>query len=101
MIFSNVSSVLCSTEPSTEFFEQHLSVFILFGKKNPLIFNIKQTTSGFSCVPYVPDPENTNLLKTAMGIYRKFDKYPESLRCAIQLNDMATVEEIFSSCKDL
>ena len=60
-----------------------------------------QTILNFSCVPYVPDPENTNLLKTAMGIYRKFDKYPEALRCAIQLNDMATVEEIFSSCKDL
>merc|ERR1719469_1320257 len=25
-----------------------------------------------SCVPYVPDPENTNLLKTALGIFRKF-----------------------------
>ena len=53
------------------------------------------------CVPYVPEPENTNLLKTAMSIYRKFDKYPEAMRCAIQLNDMTIVKEIFTSCKDL
>ena len=30
-----------------------------------------------SCVPYAPDPENTILMKTALQIYRKFDKYCE------------------------
>ncbi|EEC13565.1 26S proteasome regulatory subunit rpn1, putative [Ixodes scapularis] len=31
-----------------------------------------------SCVPYVPEPENTNLLKTAMEIFLKYERYPES-----------------------
>lgn len=54
-----------------------------------------------SCVPYVPDPENTNLLKTAVNIFRKFDRHPESLRLAMMLNDSQLIEEIFMSCKDV
>ncbi|XP_067938039.1 26S proteasome non-ATPase regulatory subunit 2-like [Watersipora subatra] len=53
-----------------------------------------------SCVPYVPDPENTNLLKTCLAINRKFNKYPESLRLAIQLNDIKLITEIFKTCPD-
>ncbi|KAK3103587.1 hypothetical protein FSP39_020371 [Pinctada imbricata] len=53
-----------------------------------------------SCVPYVPDPENTTLLRTAVDLYRKFNQYPQAIRFAMQLNDMALVEEIFTSCKD-
>ena len=30
-----------------------------------------------SCVPYVPDPENTALLEAALGLFRKFKKYPQ------------------------
>ncbi|XP_078333665.1 26S proteasome non-ATPase regulatory subunit 2-like [Crassostrea virginica] len=54
-----------------------------------------------SCVPYVPDPENTTLLKTAVELYRKFNQYPQALRFAMQLNDIALIEEIFLSCKDI
>ncbi|XP_041365311.1 26S proteasome non-ATPase regulatory subunit 2-like [Gigantopelta aegis] len=54
-----------------------------------------------SCVPYVPDPENTKLLKTAVDLYRKYDQYPQALRFAMQLNDSKLVDDIFSSCKDL
>lgn len=57
--------------------------------------------SFFSCVPYVPDPENTTLLKTAVELYRKFNQYPQALRFAMQLNDIALIEEIFLSCKDM
>jgi len=53
-----------------------------------------------SCVPYVPDPENTNLLKTALSIFRKFKQFPQAMRLALQLNDKALVEEIFLSCQD-
>lgn len=53
-----------------------------------------------SCVAYVPDPENTNLLRTALNIFRKFKCYPESLRLAMMLNDMALIREIFTSCPD-
>lgn len=53
-----------------------------------------------SCVPYVPDPENTNLLKTALSIFRKFEQYPHAIRLALQLNDHPLVREIFLECKD-
>ena len=53
-----------------------------------------------SCVPYVPDPENTNLLKTALSIFRKFEQFPHAIRLALQLNDHQLVKEIFMECKD-
>ncbi|KAM7286914.1 26S proteasome non-ATPase regulatory subunit 2 [Ixodes scapularis] len=53
-----------------------------------------------SCVPYVPEPENTNLLKTAMEIFLKYERYPEALRLAMQLNSLEVVQRIFIQCKD-
>ncbi|XP_033638428.1 26S proteasome non-ATPase regulatory subunit 2-like [Asterias rubens] len=53
-----------------------------------------------SCVNYVPEPEDSILLRTALGIFRKFNRYPEAMRLAIQLNDMELVEDIFTTCKD-
>ncbi|XP_031550195.1 26S proteasome non-ATPase regulatory subunit 2-like [Actinia tenebrosa] len=51
-----------------------------------------------SCVNYVPEPEDSTLLRTALSIFRKFDKLPEALNLAIQLNDIELVKEIFTSC---
>lgn len=53
-----------------------------------------------NCVPYVPDPENVNLLKTSLSIYRKFNQWPQALRLALQINDHALIEEVFLACKD-
>jgi len=53
-----------------------------------------------SCVPYVPEPENTNLLTTALNIFKQFKQYPQAMRLALQLNDKAIVEELFNSCPD-
>ncbi|KAK6191705.1 hypothetical protein SNE40_003321 [Patella caerulea] len=53
-----------------------------------------------SCVPYVPDPENTTLIKTAVDIYLKFKQFPQALRFALHLNDIKLIEEIFYSCND-
>merc|ERR1712227_951010 len=53
-----------------------------------------------SCVPYVPEPENTNLLNTALQLFRKFDQYPHAMRIALQMNDPTKVQEIFHSCQD-
>jgi len=53
-----------------------------------------------SCVPYVPDPENTNLLVTALNIFKKFKQLPQAMRLALQLNDRELVEEIFNGCED-
>ena len=49
---------------------------------------------------YVPDPENTILLKTVLAIYRNFKQYAESVFVAMQLGDADLVKEIFASCTD-
>ena len=53
-----------------------------------------------SCVPYVPEPENTNLLQAALKLFRKFEEYPQALRLALQINDTNLVQEIFTECND-
>lgn len=53
-----------------------------------------------SCVPYVPDPENTNLLKTSLNIFLKFKKYPDALRLAMQLGDVEQIKSIMHGCED-
>jgi 26S proteasome regulatory subunit N1 len=52
-------------------------------------------------VNYVPEPENSALLRCALGVFRKFSRFPEALRLALMLNDMELVEDIFTSCKDV
>uniref|UniRef100_A0A0L8GBA9 26S proteasome non-ATPase regulatory subunit 2 n=1 Tax=Octopus bimaculoides TaxID=37653 RepID=A0A0L8GBA9_OCTBM len=54
-----------------------------------------------SCVPYVPDPENTILIRKAVHLYRKFKQYPHAMRFAMQVNDLQLMREIFYSCDDL
>uniref|UniRef100_A0A8C2ZF77 Proteasome 26S subunit ubiquitin receptor, non-ATPase 2 n=1 Tax=Cyclopterus lumpus TaxID=8103 RepID=A0A8C2ZF77_CYCLU len=54
-----------------------------------------------SCVSYVPEPENSALLRCSLNIFRKFNRYPEALRLALMLNDVELVENIFTSCKDI
>lgn len=53
------------------------------------------------CVPYAPDPENTTLMKTALEIYLKFEKYCEAMYVALQLNEDELIEDIFTKCSDL
>ena len=53
-----------------------------------------------SCVPYVPEPENTNILTTALNIFKQFKQYPQAMRLALQLNDKTIVEGLFNSCPD-
>ncbi|XP_022694054.1 26S proteasome non-ATPase regulatory subunit 2-like, partial [Varroa jacobsoni] len=54
-----------------------------------------------SCVPYVPDPDNLALMRTALSIFMKFKNYPDALRLAMQLNETERVTEIFTRCKDV
>lgn len=54
-----------------------------------------------SCVPYVPHPENSILLRCAVDLYKKFDQYTQAMRFAMYLNDSKLIEDIFLSCKNL
>lgn len=53
-----------------------------------------------SCVAYVPDPENSELLRTSLRIFRKFGQWPRALRVAMQLNDAKLVEDLLRDCPD-
>lgn len=52
------------------------------------------------CVAYVPEPEDTVLLNTCYRIYIKFEQEMLALRCAIQLNNMDLIQEVYNNCKD-
>ena len=51
-----------------------------------------------SCVSYVPEPDDTKLLKCSLAIYKKFDRYPEAMKIAIQLNNIELIKDVFLSC---
>ncbi len=67
---------------------------------HPLEYDSNDGIFAFSCVNYVPEPEDAMLLRTALDILRKFDRHVEALRLAIRLNDMEMVEKIFTGCTD-
>ena len=52
------------------------------------------------CVSYVPEPEDSILLRTSYKLYLKFQQDQLALRCAIQLNDMDLIQEVFYGSKD-
>eukprot|EP00049_Salpingoeca_infusionum_P009476 m.159972 g.159972 ORF g.159972 m.159972 type:complete len:894 (-) comp14344_c0_seq1:1687-4368(-) len=53
-----------------------------------------------SCVPFVAEPEDTQLLKTCLAIFRKFAKFPQAMQVALRLNDVDMIMEIFKECSD-
>eukprot|EP00795_Rhopilema_esculentum_P012677 gene12677-3387_t len=48
-----------------------------------------------SCVNYVPEPEDSALLNSAIRIFLRFDRFPDAAMLAVRLNDMDKVKEIF------
>ena len=48
----------------------------------------------------MPEPEDSILLRTSYKLYLKFQQDQLALRCAIQLNDMDLIQEVFYGCKD-
>ncbi|CAI2352032.1 unnamed protein product [Caenorhabditis sp. 36 PRJEB53466] len=53
-----------------------------------------------SCAPLTPDPDNIILIKTALQLYLKFNRYLEAARCAIMVNDVPQVRQIFAKTTD-
>ncbi|KAK4474032.1 hypothetical protein MN116_003345 [Schistosoma mekongi] len=48
-----------------------------------------------SCVAYLPTPDNNKVLQHATTLYRKFEDLGNAMRCALRLNDMNLIREIF------
>lgn len=53
-----------------------------------------------SCAPLTPDPDNIILIRTALQLYLKFNRYLEAVRCAIMVNDIPQVHQIFAKASD-
>lgn len=54
-----------------------------------------------ACSDYAADTEELQqTLKTAYGVYRKFDRYTDAMRVAQKMNDMTLINEIMTDCKD-
>ncbi|XP_037933411.1 26S proteasome non-ATPase regulatory subunit 2 [Teleopsis dalmanni] len=53
-----------------------------------------------SCYSYVPEPDNTIILETALQLSRKFNQHTQAMRLALMLNDMHKINEIFKETKD-
>jgi len=52
------------------------------------------------CTYYVAEPEDTEILRIVMKIYRKVEQPGDALRVAMRLNDKALIQEIYSGCTD-
>ena len=51
-------------------------------------------------VSYVPEPEDTHILKIVLELYRKVKQWPDALRTAMRLNNVDTVKELFTQCDE-
>lgn len=54
-----------------------------------------------SCVAYIPDPDNTKVLRCAETLYRKYYDLGNAMRCALRLNDAALAQSIFNDATSL
>lgn len=54
-----------------------------------------------SCVPFVPEPQDDDLKRCCLAIFRKFDQYPQAMQMALKLNDLSIIQEVFLSTQDL
>eukprot|EP01102_Stenamoeba_stenopodia_P019910 TRINITY_DN7614_c0_g2_i2.p1 TRINITY_DN7614_c0_g2~~TRINITY_DN7614_c0_g2_i2.p1 ORF type:complete len:698 (-),score=106.83 TRINITY_DN7614_c0_g2_i2:73-2166(-) len=52
------------------------------------------------CANYVPEPEDTETMKTVLKIYQKMNQTSDAIRVAIALNDTEAIQEIFNSTPD-
>jgi len=54
-----------------------------------------------SCVPFVPEPQDTELQHICLKLFRKFDQYPQAMQMALKLNDLELIQEVFLSAEDM
>lgn len=53
-----------------------------------------------SCVPFVAEPEDTQLLRTCLNIFRKFSRWPQAMQMALKLNEMDAIKAVFRDCTE-
>ena len=53
-----------------------------------------------SCANYVPEPEDSEILKVVVKIYLKLKDAAAALRIALRLGDLSLIKEIFAGVTD-
>jgi 26S proteasome regulatory subunit N1 len=53
-----------------------------------------------SAANYLPELEDTQVLKIVLQIYKKVNQLPDALRIALRLNEPELVKEVYDSCED-
>lgn len=48
-----------------------------------------------SCVPFVPEPQDSNLKKVCLDIFLKFENFPQAMQMALKLNNMELIQSTF------
>ncbi len=49
---------------------------------------------------YVPDPQDSEILRICVNMYRKVGQYPDALRIAVRLGDGELIRAIYEACED-
>eukprot|EP00004_Rigifila_ramosa_P008783 TRINITY_DN2013_c0_g1_i2.p1 TRINITY_DN2013_c0_g1~~TRINITY_DN2013_c0_g1_i2.p1 ORF type:complete len:792 (+),score=204.02 TRINITY_DN2013_c0_g1_i2:2-2377(+) len=52
------------------------------------------------CATYVAEPEDSEILRIIITIFRRHNQFHSALRIALRLNDIKLATEIFMSCED-
>lgn len=52
------------------------------------------------CANYLPEPDDTTILKLALFLYLEMKNYPQALRIAMRLNDKTVIRDVFDKCED-
>lgn len=53
-----------------------------------------------ACASYVPEPEDAQVLRVALEVYKKMKQWPEALRLALKIHDTETAKGIFALADD-
>lgn len=51
-----------------------------------------------NCHLYLPEPENTIVLRTSHEVYMKMGMFHDALRVALKINEKDVIEETFATC---
>lgn len=52
------------------------------------------------CAKYVPDPQDSEILRICVDMYRKVAQYPDALRVAIRIGDAELIRSVYQACED-
>jgi len=52
------------------------------------------------CSKYVPDPQDTEILRICTSLYLKVNQYPDAMRIAVRIGDAELIKSTYEACAD-